>query len=77
MADQQAILRNSMDSSMRTYVKNAIGIRDEDDETVEEIIQKMADHFRNKTSVAVDRVAFMKRKQEPGESFDNFYAALT
>ena len=47
---------------MRQYVKNAVNIREEDDTTVDEIIQKILIHFRNKTNIAVDRVAFAKRK---------------
>ena len=34
-------------------------------------------YFRSKRNIAVDKVAFHKRKQEEGETFDKFYVALT
>ena len=73
MDEQRAVLRSCMDNAMRQYVKSAINIREEDNITTDDIIQKMMAHFRSKTNIAVDRVAFAKRKQEPGETFDAFY----
>ena len=61
---------------MRNYVKNAIGISEEDDLTMNQIIEKMQIHFRNKSNIAVARVSFNKIKQNTGESFDHFYVRL-
>ena len=62
---------------MRSYLRNAIGIKEEDNLAVDEIIRRMTDHYRKKSSIAVDRVTFNKRKQETGESFDNYFAELS
>ena len=61
---------------MRNYIKNALEITEEDNLLVQEILERMRKHFRNKSNIAVDRVAYNKRKQEAGETFDAFYVAI-
>ena len=74
--EQRAILRSCFDIGIRTYVNKVIGICEEDDLTIDEILDKISKYLRGKQNIAVDRVAFLKRKRENGESFDNFYLDL-
>ena len=58
------------------HLKCAIDISDESNLTVEEILDRIQQHLRQKRNVALDRVAFEERKQERGENFDDYYVAI-
>lgn len=73
---QRAHFRSCLTIDMKSLLKCAIGVSQEDDYTVEEILDKIKNHLRNKRNVALDRVAFTERKQSEGESFDMFFVAL-
>ena len=73
---QKAELRSCLTEEMRIHIKCAIDIHDEDDSTVEDILDKIQVHLRKKRNVALDRVAFEQRKQEIGENFDDFYVCI-
>eukprot|EP00095_Tigriopus_kingsejongensis_P009326 snap_masked-scaffold486_size158769-processed-gene-0.14 protein:Tk09326 transcript:snap_masked-scaffold486_size158769-processed-gene-0.14-mRNA-1 annotation:"hypothetical protein DAPPUDRAFT_258391" len=49
---------------------------DSDSSTVEIILEGLAKYYRHQRNVAVDRVKFRQRKQDPGESFYHFRFAL-
>ena len=51
-----------MDRDMRDYLENAIGISEEQDLGIDQIIVQMQHHYRKKSNIAVDRVAFLNRK---------------
>ena len=48
---------------MRSYMKNAMGITEDQELTIDEIIECMQKHFRSKQNIAVDRVNFQRRRQ--------------
>ena len=74
--NQRALLRCCMSEEMRAHLKCAIEIDRDTSLSVDEILNKIQDHLRNKINVTLDRVAFVERKQAEGESFDSFYVAL-
>ena len=73
---QKADFRCSLTNEMRTHLKCAIDIADQNDFTVSEILDKIQEYLRQKRSIALDRVAFEERRQEHDESFDEFYVSL-
>ena len=73
---QKAEFRSCLTEEMRIHIKCAIDIQDEDESTIEEILDKIQTHLRQKRNVALDRVAFEQRKQEVGECFDDFYVSI-
>lgn len=73
---QQADFRSCLTEDMRNHLKCAIGIPEDNTFTIEEILDKIQQHFRQKRNVALDRVAFEGRKQEEGEDFDEFYVSI-
>ena len=44
--------------------------------TVDELLDIISAHLRSRPNIALDRVAFAERCQQPGESFDDFLVAL-
>ena len=44
--------------------------------TVDELLDIISAHLRSRRNIALDRVAFAERRQQPGESFDDFLVAL-
>ena len=73
---QKAEFRSCLTEEMRIHIKCAIDIHDEDGSTIEEILDKIQLHLRQKRNVALDRVYFEQRTQEENESFDDFYVAI-
>ena len=73
---QKADFRCSLTNEMRTHLKCAIDICENNDYTVSEILDKIQEYLRQKRSIALDRVAFEERRQEEDESFDEFYVSL-
>ena len=74
---QKADFRSCLTEDMRQHLKCAIEIDANDDEvSVNAILDEIQKHLRQKRNIAIDRVAFENRKQEEGESFDQYYVAL-
>jgi hypothetical protein len=76
MEVQKADFRCCLSEAMRLHLKCAIDIPDDNTYTVDEILDRVQDYLRQKRNVALDRVAFEERKQEAGESFDDYYVAI-
>ena len=73
---QKADFRCCLSEEMRIHLKCAIDIEDENDLSVAEIMDKIQEYLRQKRNVALDRVAFEERRQQNGESFDEFYVSV-
>ena len=73
---QKADFRCCLTDEMRTHLKCAIDVSDNNNLTVTQILDKIQEYLRQKRNIALDRVAFEERRQENGESFDDFYVAL-
>ena len=61
---------------MRIHIKCAIDINDENGSTIEQLLDTIQVHLRQKLDVALDRVAFEQRIQDDSELFDDFYVAI-
>ena len=73
---QRIALISNLSLPLQTTLHHTLGISRETDLTVENILDRLAKYFRQQTSIVVDRLAFMRRNQAEGETFDNFYACL-
>ena len=68
---------SAMGSKGMDIVEQACGINmDDEDVTVDGMLQAMQGYFREMRSLTVDRLQFHQRKQGPAESFDQFRFAL-
>ena len=61
---------------MRSYIKCALAISKDTQMTVKQILDTVENHLRQRRNIALDRVAFVERRQQEGESFDNFYVSI-
>ena len=73
---QRAHLRSCISEEMRSYIKCALGINKETEMTVDAILDSIENHLRQRRNIAIDRVAFVERRQQEGESFDSFYVSI-
>ena len=61
---------------MRQHIKCAIGIKEHENLSIKAILDKIQCHLRKKRNIALDRVAFARRRQEEAETFDSFFVSL-
>ena len=61
---------------MRAVLQLAIGIDNDDASSMSEILDAIHGYVRSKRNVTLDRVALEERRQEEGETFDEYYIAL-
>ena len=73
---QRADLRSCLTEEMKIHLKCAIDVVENDNSSVNEVLDKVENYLRQKRNVALDRVAFEERKQHDGEDFDTFYVSL-
>ena len=73
---QKADLRCCLTEAMRQHIKCAMDITDNEEENIKDILDKIQDYLRQKRNVALDRVAFEERKQQSGETFDEYYVVI-
>ena len=66
----------SFTSDMLEVLRNKLKIPSDTDMSVDEILVEVRKHFRKKRNIILDKVDFMNRRQEEGESFDSYYNAL-
>ena len=76
VALQRADFRCCLTEQMRLYLKCAMNISDDTNFSIDQIMDIIQAHLRQKRNVALDRVAFDERKQEKGETFDEYYVAI-
>ena len=75
-AEQSAALRMCFAPSMQQIVEVALNILPTSGKTPAQVLDKIYEHIRGKRNVALDRVEFEMCRQEPNESFDDFYIRL-
>ena len=73
---QRAHLRSCISEEMRNYIKCALGISKETSLSCNQILDDVEHHLRQRRNIALDRVAFEERRQQEGESFDNFFVNI-
>ena len=71
--EQIACLRTCLTEEMRATLEHVIG---EESSNPEDVLDKIEEYLRSQRNVALDRVLFEERRQEEGESFDNFFVSL-
>ena len=76
VSQQRAMLRTHLTVEMRAVLQLAIGIDDDDASSVSQILDAIHGYVRSKRNVTLDRVASEERRQEEGETFDEYYIAL-
>ena len=74
LQEQAALLRSYMSTVMRNTLE--FGIVLPHSSTVDELLDIISVHLRSRRNIALDRVAFAERRQQLGESFDDFLVAL-
>ena len=74
--EQCALLRSCLSVEMRSTLEFALQFETSDVCPVEELLDNIHKFLRGRRNIALDRVAFEERRQEPGETFDDFYITL-
>ena len=69
---QLALFRTCLSPEMRATLGHTIPTK----QTLADQLDEIALHFQRQRNVALYRVHFEQRQQQPGEPFDNFYVAL-
>ena len=60
---------------MHNILQFSIGIRDDDERTMVEVLEAVRKFIRSKRNVLLDRVEFERHKQKEDEDFESFYIA--
>ena len=76
VSQQRAMLRTHLTVEIRAVLQLAIGIDTDDASSVSDILDAIHGYVRSKRNVTLDRVALEERRQELGETFDEYYIAL-
>ena len=75
LATQRAALWQALDEDLRRFIREGIiAVTNRDDTQV--VIDALRGYIRRQRNPLLDRMAFYGRKQQTGESFDNFYTSL-
>ena len=75
-ATQRANLKSHLSQGMRGILEHAIKIKEDTTLSCEEILDEIKKHIRLNRNIQLDKVAFEKRGQKQGESFDDFLVAI-
>ena len=67
---QIATLRGFLSSDMYDKLRISVGVEDDTDLDVEQILELLRKFIRSKRNIALDRVLFEQRKQLEGENFE-------
>ena len=73
---QRANLKSHLSQEMRGVVEHVLGIGQDSTKTCSEILKDIKTHIRSNRNIQIDKVAFEKRIQKQGESFDDYLVAI-
>ena len=73
---QVAILRGFLTADMYSKLRISVGIEDDTEKNVDEILESIKKFIRSKRNIALDRVEFEQRKQMESEDFETFFVAV-
>ena len=73
---QRANFKSHLSQEMRSVVEHVLGIGSESTKTCAEILKAIKGHIRSNRNIQIDKVAFEKRTQKQGESFDDYLVAI-
>ena len=60
---------------MHNILEFSIGIKDEDETTMDDVLDAIRKFIRSRRNVLLDRVEFERYRQKEGENFESFYIA--
>ena len=69
---QISTLKSHMSQGMRALIKHALGIDEDTTKSCNEILDDIRDHLRKSRNITIDRIAFERRVQKNGETFDDY-----
>ena len=73
---QRANLMSHMSQEMRSVVEHILGIGDDTTQSCLDIVKEIRAHIRSNRNIQIDKVAFEKRTQQQGESFDDYLVTI-
>lgn len=73
---QFAALRLSLDDEVLRVLDHTLGVKNDSNLPVEDIIDKIITHIKDKRNESLRRLEFINCKQHQGETFDNFWVRL-
>ena len=73
---QVATLRGFLSCDMYDKLRISVGVEDDTDLNVEQILELLRKFIRSKRNIALDIVLFKQRKQLEGEDFETFLVAI-
>ena len=73
---QRANLKSYFSQEMRGIVEHVLSIGEDTTKSCEDILKDIKAYIRSNRNVQIDKVAFEKRSQKQGESFDDYLVAI-
>ena len=73
---QRANLKSFLSQEMRGIVEHVLGIGEDTTKSCNEILKDIKAHIRSNRNIQIDKVAFERRSQQQGESFDDYLVAI-
>lgn len=71
-----ALFMSFLSQDMRHTVRHALNLSPDDNMSVDGILDRIRQHIRDDRNITLDYLAFETRKQEEGETFNNFLVNL-
>ena len=68
-------LRSYLSKHMHNILQFSIGIRDDEERSMDDVMEAIRKFLRSKRNVLLDRVEFERYRQKEGEDFECFYIA--
>ncbi len=76
-AKQKLVFLHSLSRKHYTLLANLVSPQTPDENSQDELIKALSNHFQPKSSVISERYTFHSRSQEAGESLTDFVASLS
>ena len=73
---QRATLMSHMSQEMRAVVEHILGIKEDTTKTCSDILKDIRTYIRSNRNIQLDKVAFERRTQGQGESFDDYIISI-
>ena len=70
------VFRSYLSDDFNTRLTYAIGVPEDSELELKDIIEKIRTYLKNQTNVVIGRKELIERKQQEGETFDDFLVDL-
>ena len=74
--EQLGMFRSALSNDVKKTIQFTLGIKNDTDKPVEDIISLLKDHIKKDRNIYLHRYTLMQRKQQDGEKFDHYLAEL-